>query len=201
MKRISQNLSSWNLIIDCFSPSRFAPPLTLAPRGAGRPAPPERGQVQRFIWRGLVYKQIFTWVPNKIRWLLYKGGRIGSWRNMNKPQGVAKYIYPHEIFTQQKRSKYQSDATIDRFSIYVGIDRLSIYVGIQIVYPYTQGYRQFIHIGRDRSFIHLCRDKSWIHLSKDSSFIYPFENCQMFAVNIIEFSLNKERKSKNWSIP
>jgi len=26
---------------------------------------------------------------------------------------------------------------------------------------------------------------------------YKFENCQMLAVNIIEFSLNKERKSKN----
>ena len=30
---------------------------------------------------------------------------------------------------------------------------------------------------------------------------YKFENCQIFAVNILEFSLNKERKSKNWSIP
>ena len=30
---------------------------------------------------------------------------------------------------------------------------------------------------------------------------FKFENCQMFAVNIVEFSLNKERQSKNWLIP
>ena len=30
---------------------------------------------------------------------------------------------------------------------------------------------------------------------------FKFENWQMFAVNIVEFSLNKERQSKNWSIP
>jgi len=30
--------------------------------------------------------------------------------------------------------------------------------------------------------------------------IYKFGNCQMFAINILEFSLNKERKSKNLSI-
>ena len=29
---------------------------------------------------------------------------------------------------------------------------------------------------------------------------YKFENCQMFAVSILEFSLNKEKKSKNLSI-
>ena len=31
-----------------------------------------------------------------------KGGRIGSWRNMNKPQGVAKYISTWDIYTIEK---------------------------------------------------------------------------------------------------
>ena len=53
---------------------------------------------------------------------------------MNKPQGVAKYIYPHEIFTQQKRSKYQSDATIFCTLVhYVFIDlKITMIVDIDI---------------------------------------------------------------------
>jgi len=57
----------------------------------------------------------------------------------------------------------------------------------------------YIYIFQDEK-CRLMRNLSLSMLLAHKLKTYKFENCQMFAVNILEFSLNKERKSKNLSI-
>ena len=57
----------------------------------------------------------------------------------------------------------------------------------------------YIYIFQDEK-CRLMRNLSLSMLLANKLKTYKFENCQMFAVNILEFSLNKERKSKNLSI-
>ena len=108
---------SWSSTVFLFLVSlpRFAPPLTpsltLAPRGAGRPALPVRGPgitvyLAWLLFSGLAWSinRFLTWVRHKTV-NFDKRGRRGSWRNNKKNAGVKKSLYLHKTYLHSRKDQ------------------------------------------------------------------------------------------------